>query len=128
SCRRCRAWPRPSAATRAAISSRQPWERRPNETAKAHQAFSVYRGLDPQARSLDAAYRRYRGDKRATKGPQRAPGYFARWSIRHNWVNRAAAWDDHLEAERLWQDRNVWLARQKELRETEWSVASQLID
>lgn len=113
---------------KASVNSPQPWERLPGETAKAHRAFSLYRALEPQARSISEAYRLYTGSETAAERLRKVPGYFYEWSTRHRWVIRAEAWDAHLEAERVDQERSDWLARQAELRENEWRAGSQLLE
>jgi hypothetical protein len=57
------------------------------ESAKAYAAFCAYRDLGPDSRSLNAAY----------AGGGRAPGYWAQWSSEFRWVERAAAYDAHLD-------------------------------
>lgn len=70
-------------------SSPAPWDRRPDEGAKAHAAFIAYRDLGTQ-RSLSAAA--------AEVG--KTLGLLKRWSAQHEWLARAAAWDRHLDHER----------------------------
>lgn len=64
-------------------AARQPWDRRAGETARAHEAFRTYRDLGP-LRSLaqlsDVAHLRT----------------LQNWAQRHDWRDRAAAWDDEL--------------------------------
>lgn len=66
-----------------------PWERRPNESVRAYQAFEAYRSLGPN-RSIDRAWRHARG---IPDSPQRAPRRWQVWSRRWEWVARVAAWD-----------------------------------
>lgn len=62
------------------------------ETAKAYEAFTVYRELETGKRSLEAVAQMLNKSKTL----------LARWSTANNWVERAAAYDDHLrEQERL---------------------------
>lgn len=79
-----------------------PWSRRASESLPAYQAFLVYRDMGP-SRTLAGV-----------KPGRRAPGRIGLWSVRHQWVARAIAWDDHLQAERdrvaiaqacLWEER-----------------------
>lgn len=66
------------------------WERQPGESAKAFEAFKVYRDLGP-GRSLDKAAAIYYGWPQ--EGSRRATGTFNRWSREHAWVERAATHD-----------------------------------
>lgn len=70
----------------------QPWEKREDETPKAFAAFCAYRDMG-KGRSLDGAWRRQKGDEKAT-----APGHFTRWSVAHDWEERAAAYDAYLDS------------------------------
>lgn len=72
----------------------KPWERQPGETAKAYAAFCAYRNLGSDKRSLEAVAAKVA--KGSRKGKEE-PGYIKRWSSTHRWVERAAAYDDHLD-------------------------------
>ncbi len=65
-------------------------ERRRDESPQAFKAFVVYRDLGAH-RSIDSAWRELTRRKRGE-----APGHWSKWSSRHAWVNRAAAYDEHL--------------------------------
>lgn len=67
-------------------TQQQPWLRRANETAKAFQAFEVYRELTPQTRSTQLVGK--------TLG--KCKELIERWCTQHNWVDRVKAYDDHL--------------------------------
>lgn len=95
-----------------------PYERKPDESAKAFAAFTTYAHLGPK-RSLAAVGQ--------TLG--KSQGLIERWSRRHDWVNRVRAHDGHLAAvEREAADAQTrakadeWLRRQVELREQEWAI------
>lgn len=60
-----------------------PWERQPKEGPKPYEAFCVYRDLGTQ-RSLSQVAQKL----------QKSVTLMGRWSRTHNWVERAAAWDD----------------------------------
>lgn len=65
------------------------WDRRDSETAKSHHAFTLYLRLGP-TRTLDEV----------RKALDRPPGYLRvvkEWSRTHDWVARAAAYDEWLE-------------------------------
>ncbi len=64
-----------------------PWDRWPNESAKAFAAFSIYRDLGPN-RSLVNAYRLQKGCERAT-----ISGCWSRWRKTYHWNDRAKACD-----------------------------------
>lgn len=70
------------------------WVQLDDESARAYEAFCVYRDLGAQ-RSLNGAYQRQSGATSA------APGTWTAWSGDHAWVARAEAYDKHREAERL---------------------------
>jgi len=66
------------------------WDRRPRETARAYAAFIQYRDLGP-ARSLRK--------QAALEKPAGPFSSLADWSRRFDWVDRAGAWDEHLDRE-----------------------------
>jgi hypothetical protein len=70
-----------------------PWERQPGESARAFGAFGAYRDLGAR-RSLRAAAETFYGRRSAALERQ-----VDRWSRAFAWVERAAAWDRHLDAE-----------------------------
>ena len=61
------------------------YERQPGESAKAYQAFTLYRDLPLEERSLTTVSQRL-GKSRSL---------CARWSTQFRWVDRASAWDNH---------------------------------
>jgi hypothetical protein len=65
----------------------QPYHRLPAETAKAYEAFTVYRSLDTGERSLE----------RVSETLHKSVTLLARWSRANDWVKRAAAYDDYLK-------------------------------
>ena len=73
----------------------EPWERQPEETAKAFQAFCVYRDMGPE-RSLNKLVQTLH--KNSTT--------LGEWSGKYEWVSRCAAWDAE-------QDR---IARQEQIK------------
>lgn len=70
-----------------------PWERREDETPTRYFAFSCYRDLGP-GRTLQAAWDVYRME-RGNKGDSPS-STFRDWSANHDWVDRAAAYDDYV--------------------------------
>jgi hypothetical protein len=113
----------------------EPWDRLPDESTKAFDAFQVYLKLGG-GRSLDACSRAIKwprtGHDEATKGHKR-PGNFGVWSDRYAWVSRAAAWDRHvadaqtraLEEAALNQAKDKadrWITRADQFSEQVWSA------
>lgn len=93
--------------------------------------------LPIRERSIDSAWRLgypesrhgggIRGEKSAASEQQkdignRAPRRWFSWSTQHNWVARAAAYDEHLAE----QDRLLWEERRRHLREQDWSQAEEV--
>ena len=70
-----------------------PWERQPRESARAFGAFCAYRDLGPR-RSLRAAAAQFYHRSSAAVLRQ-----CTTWSSAFRWVERASAWDRHLDAE-----------------------------
>ena len=68
----------------------RPWERQPGETAKAFYAFTFYRDLGPLERSITKVAQLYNAKKQLR-------ALIARWSKKHSWVERAQAYDDHMD-------------------------------
>lgn len=74
-----------------------PWERLHDESAKAFQAFALYRDLGPRERSL----------RRVAAELGRDRSLIERWSVRHRWQDRVAAYDaeeDRRKLARRWKD------------------------
>ncbi len=64
----------------------EPWDRQPGESAKAYRAFQIYR--DKQA---DRTYEFVAGVLQCSGANVR------RWAKRWNWIDRARAYDTHLD-------------------------------
>ncbi len=69
------------------------WEQQPGESSRAFGAFCVYRDLGPR-RSLRAAAAAFYGRTAAASERQ-----IDKWSRAFRWIERASAWDRHLDAE-----------------------------
>jgi hypothetical protein len=102
---------------------KQEFEQRPNESAKAFAAFSLYLSLGND-RSLDAVAQKL----------GRCKALMERWSKRHRWVERTDAYVRHLakvEAEAqtalVREKAAEWGKRQQELREEEWQLRGELV-
>src|SRR5262249_47260322 len=70
-----------------------PWEQQVGESVRAFGAFCAYRDLGPQ-RTLRAAAQKFYG--RAAASLERQAD---KWSRAFRWLERASAWDRHLDAE-----------------------------
>ena len=66
-------------------------QRRPDESESAHQARLAYCQLDPDKRTIAAAYRTIKG--LPLDSDTKTPGYFGAWAKVHHWKAYAAAWD-----------------------------------
>lgn len=75
---------------------KQPWERLDNESGEAYSRFMTYLYLGP-ARNVLRAYMTYldMSGRKSKKKPTCAPGSWSAESLRHNWVDRAVAYDMH---------------------------------
>lgn len=63
-----------------------PWDQLKNETVQAYSAFLIYLDLGPQDRSQTALAKILYGNSSSTST-------IAKWSIEHDWISRAKAWD-----------------------------------
>lgn len=73
------------------------WQRQPGETDKAYVGFLCYRDLEPHERTVDKAFDCYRQQAGKKPATHRASGYFVEWYQKHNWPERCAAWDNHVD-------------------------------
>ncbi len=64
------------------------WERQPGETGKAYSHFAKYRDLGPE-RSMEKL--------RKNLGVKVSQTRLEQLSVKYNWVNRAAAYDDYID-------------------------------
>lgn len=63
-----------------------PWERQPDESPKAYEAFTVYRDLGKE-RTLP----------KVAEQCGKSVSLMSRWSQAHSWVERVNAWDDEAD-------------------------------
>lgn len=70
----------------AKVNTPKQWERQPEESTKAFEAFCIYRDLGTD-RSLS----------KVAEKLEKSETLMGRWSSKHDWVKRAAAWDDEQE-------------------------------
>ena len=78
----------------------EPWERQPEETPKAFEAFCVYRDLGAE-RSIAKAGKQLGKNRVTLEG----------WSSKYEWVKRCAAWDAE-------QDRIARVEMQRDMAKT----------
>jgi len=82
------------------MSVRKEWEQRPQETPKAFHAFMHYRDVEPDKRSIEAAYSEHKSSclKPHQGGTSPVPSQWKQWSASHAWVARASEYDLHRDA------------------------------
>ncbi|MEW6572879.1 MAG: hypothetical protein AB1374_04530 [Bacillota bacterium] len=97
----------------AEIKDREVYGRQPGESAQAFQAFALYRDMGP-ARSIREVARRLGKSKTQID----------RWSVRWDWVERAAAWDEEIDR----QIRFKQLEEIKKMRERHTEAAMLLLE
>lgn len=90
----------------------EPWERRDTETALSFNAFAVYRDAGAM-RSLRKTAREVPTDYKVV----------ANWSVTHQWVDRALAWDRYMDRQR----QVALVSRQREVAELHDRVAAALL-
>lgn len=100
------------------------FDRRKGESDEAFAAFREYLDLGP-SRAFPGVARRC----------GKSVSLIARWSARHDWVDRASAYDDHLaELEnahrRMLAEEAAaeWLVREKALRDRRYAIAVKMLD
>jgi hypothetical protein len=70
----------------------KPWERQPKESESAYADFRQFLDLGA-ARTITEAYRHKSGKKQASQ----AAGEYKRTASRWQWIERARAWDNHIQ-------------------------------
>ncbi|MFB6643125.1 hypothetical protein ACFCYF_38545 [Streptomyces chartreusis] len=88
------------------------WERQPGESATAWEAFACYRDLG-LSRSIT----------KVAETLRKARTLIERWSVAHQWVLRAEAWDR--EQDRLWRGERQQAAREVARRHARLASAAQ---
>lgn len=81
-----------------------PWERQPEESDPAWEAFRVFRDM-PYEQQLSAATGkmeepRLRSAREAARRVGKTRALFDKWSQRHSWRNRAAAYDSDIDRDK----------------------------
>lgn len=101
-------------------NSPKPWDRRDDETARAHEVFLLYRDLGAD-RTLDALCEAL--DRPATYRRQ-----LSRWVQRHDWERRVAAWDSHVLSMRDSVQLDAVVEAQQYLRDNLHRLSRRLVD
>lgn len=70
------------------ITPRASWERQPDETSRQYEAFCLYRDMGPE-RSILKVAREWSSGGHTSK--------LKEWSSKHHWVDRASAYDEHID-------------------------------
>jgi len=114
------------------------WERQPWDTSASWDRFVTYYLAQAAPRSVDEAYRRYRLQKDGIPvTSKRAPGVWRTWSRGQDsqgnpipgavsWDARAKAYDEYLAKKERDAYEALWLARQMEVREADWTQGQRL--
>lgn len=107
------------------------WDRQWGESRQAFGAFVLYRDLG-EARTIDDAFRLHAGHDPGIYG---ASGHWRRWAVRWSWVERARAWDSHLDGQRRAAQEEAARAdgerlaeERRKQRATELEMGAQLIE
>lgn len=72
------------------LRKREPWDQITGETDKAYQAFLLYRNLPVEERSIAKA-------QENGEAESDIKSYYYNWSSVNHWLERARAWDHHLQ-------------------------------
>ncbi len=88
----------------------EPWERQEKEGTRAFAAFTLYRDMGPQ-----------RSVRKVAQELDKSDTLIGRWSARHKWVERAAAWD--AEQDRIHREEAQRAAREMAERHAQIATA-----
>ena len=94
------------------ITSDVPWERN-QESPQAFAAFACYRDAGPE-----------RSIRSVARAVGKNPTLIATWSVKHRWVERAAAWDAYCDAE----ERKATVKAKKDMAKKQVEIASRMLD
>lgn len=89
----------------------QPWERQPNETSRAYEAFRIYRELGPGrtfaevTRQMHGVREEPEGKKKRGRPRTKSHSLVARWAQQFEWRRRSTLWDQEIDRVRLEQGR-----------------------
>jgi hypothetical protein len=81
------------------IDDRMPWDRQEGETAKAFEAFQIYRDIGPE-----------RSQRKVCQKLSKNTRTIADWSSKNNWVERCEKYDVYIDSETQKQKRKDILA------------------
>lgn len=94
------------------MAANKPWERQEKESAKAFEAFCIYRDMGIQ-----------RSVRKVARELGKSETLMARWSGNYNWVERATAWDE--EQDRI--VRQMQLDDIKKMRKRHAEIATDML-
>lgn len=108
------------------------YERQPEESAKAYEAFCLYRDMGA-GRSVDAAWRSFQEKQGANRGQiggkiGRAPTGWWRWSSEYQWVRRAEEWDAEQDRQKREEARQTRIAEVEAYRQRVVSEAQEIAE
>lgn len=114
--------------------TRHPWDRQEGEPDKAFRAFRCYLELGPGGRSLYDVTVAFYGDD--ARNAQRKPSRTVeQWSSTWSWRDRCEAWDAAVSAqaterveEAFAAELDVWVERERQMREALWERAQKLLE
>ena len=99
------------------------WTRQSGETKRAYACFCAYRDLGP-SRTLLAAYRQKTGKKTA----KQSSGHWNAWYRKHEWKQRAEAYDAHLDHQKRQAEAEKWRERGEALVEEQFRLAQAMME
>ncbi len=107
------------------MASKELWHKQPDESPEAYAAFRAYRDLGSERSTAKVA-------RKLGKSKQ----LMDRWSSRHGWVARAAAFDARVTSKQdekavtaaVEQITDEWAQRQIAHRQKEWELANTLVE
>lgn len=104
--------------------ARHLWDRLPDESSKAHNAFLRYIRLPVESRSIDEAWRTSPKDR--PNNAQIAPRHWQDWASKYNWVARVTAHDAYLSQREQAAEDEKWIKRRLQMRERDWQQGDDL--
>ena len=91
------------------------WDQKLGESAKAYEAFCVYRDLGSERSILKAAQKLLKSE-----------GTLKRWAGRWNWTSRVDAWDTHISEQATKQAEKAAIEAKREMDKRQITVCSSM--